>query len=953
MDDLLTRKYDYQTAANDPISVKEYTLANGMRLFMSVNRHEPRIFSNIVVRAGSKHDPAETTGLAHYMEHMLFKGTSKIGTVDWEKEKLLLEEIAGLYEQHRQTTDEAVRKDLYAQIDRLSTEAARLAAPNEYDKLVTALGAEDTNAYTWVDQTVFVNDIPANELDRWMYLESERFRMMALRLFHTELETVYEEFNIGQDRDFRKVGNTLRGLLFPNHPYGTQTTIGSAQHLRNPSHRNIQWYFQTYYVPNNMAIVLAGDFDPDEAVTLAERYFGDYHTKAIPGFQFDQQPDLKAPERREVWGLESPWVEIGWRFGNSLTKDQLLLPMVWDIMHNEQAGLLDLNLNQQQKVLEAEAWAWYYEDFSAFGLHGKPREEQTLEDVEALLLKEVDRLRNGEFEDWMLEAVVRNQHLTEIKNYESNRGRVSAIASAFILGVPWEEYAQHTEWLKTVTKEQVTTFAKEHLRDDNFVVVYKRQGADPNVIKVEKPVITPVELNRDALSAFAEDFLSKPTTRLKPQFADYQGIQHVPIAGGVQLDYVANKDNSLFRIDYIFEMGRLSDRRLALAFTYLPYLGAGRYTAEALQKELYRLGLSLDVTIYDERSYLTIGGLDESLEAGIDLLEYLLANLREDEQVLENVVSDVLVKRLNSKQDRNVILRDALASYARYGHHSPFRWRLSEEELKGIRSAELTSLIHNLGNYQHSIYYYGPRPAETVAALLKERHPIRADLQKPLPSVTFSELDTVENRVLFLDFPIVQTDLLFLSKGTPHFNLEEYRLLDLYNEYFGFGLSSIVFQEIRESKALAYHTYAYYTAPSRQHRAHYLQAYVGTQPDKLLDALPALRNIIESMPMVEPQVEQARASILKRIESERTHPSKLYWDMRAARDLGYDYDLQREVYEAMSNASAADLMAFHDQFVKGRAFTFLVMGERKALDFEFLNSIGKVEEVSLEEAFGY
>ncbi|NUO01322.1 MAG: insulinase family protein [Saprospiraceae bacterium] len=953
MNDLLTRKYNYQTFTNDPIQVKEYTLSNGMRLFMSVNRHEPRVFSNIVVRAGSKHDPAETTGLAHYMEHMLFKGTSKIGTTDWEREKVLLSEIADLYERHRQTTDETVRKTIYAQIDQLSNEAARLAAPNEYDKLVTALGAEDTNAYTWVEQTVYVNDIPGNELERWMYLESERFRMMALRLFHTELETVYEEFNIGQDRDFRKVGNTLRSLLFPDHPYGTQTTIGSAQHLRNPSHHNIQWYFKTYYVPNNMAIVLAGDFDPDEAVAIAERYFGDYQPQPIPEFHYKEQADIKVPLRSEVWGLESPWVEIGWRFGGSRTTDQLLLPMISDILHNEQAGLLDLNLNQQQKVLEADAWAWYYEDFSAFGLHGKPREEQTLEEVETLLLGEIERIRKGEFEDWMLEAVVRNQYLTEIKNYESNRGRVSALTTAFILGVPWEEYARHTEWLRTVTKAQLVDFVQKNLRMDNFAVVYKRQGPDPNVIKVEKPAITPVELKRDAVSDFARNFLSIQTPRLKPQFADFEGIQQLKMTGGVELDYVANKDNSLFRIDYIFEMGRLSDRHMSLAFTYLPYLGAGKYSAEALQKEWYRLGLSFDVTVYDDRSYLTISGLDESLEAGLELLEYLLANLRGDEQVLENVVSDILVKRLNSKQDRNVILREALASYARYGSQSPFRWRLSEAELNAVHPDDLTGLIQGLCSYEHRIYYYGPRSAEAVAGLLQKHHPVKGTLRKPLPAKIFSELDTHQNQVIFLDFPIVQTDLLFLSKGTPNFNLEEYKLLDLYNEYFGFGLSSIVFQEIRESKALAYHTYAYYTSPTRYNRAHYLQAYVGTQPDKLTDALPALRGIIEQMPVVEPQIEQARASILKRIESERTHPSRLYWDARAAWDLGFRHDLQREVYDTMVKSSAADLQAFHEQYIKGRAFTFLVMGERKALDFNYLNSIGEVKELSIEEAFGH
>ena len=282
----------FREIPGDPLNTKIHQLRNGLTLFLSVNKREPRIFTNIVVRAGSKQDPADTTGLAHYMEHMLFKGTSRIGALDWERESAYLEQISELYEQHRATTDAEARRRIYQQIDELSFEAAKLVAPNEYDRLLGAIGAKDTNAYTSVDQTVYLNDIPANELARWMELESERFRMMALRLFHTELETVYEEFNISQDQDTRKVNKLIREALFPNHPYGTQTTIGTAEHLRNPSQQKIQAFFRTYYVPNNMAIVLSGDFDPEEAVALAERHFGfskpsrtAFHIRSAAGYR--------------------------------------------------------------------------------------------------------------------------------------------------------------------------------------------------------------------------------------------------------------------------------------------------------------------------------------------------------------------------------------------------------------------------------------------------------------------------------------------------------------------------------------------------------------------------------------------------------------------------------------------------------------------------------------------
>ncbi|MCB0636392.1 MAG: insulinase family protein, partial [Lewinella sp.] len=256
MTDNPAKTYPYETIAGDPMGVRIYTLDNGLRVFLSVNTNEPRIFTNLVFRAGSKYDPADTTGLAHYMEHMLFKGTSRIGAMDWERESALLERIADRFEDYRATQDPDERTTIYADIDRLSYEAAQLVAPNEYDRLVTAIGAKQTNAYTWVEQTVYVNDIPSNELERWLRLERERFGHLALRLFHTELETVYEEFNISQDKDFRKSNNKLRELLFPTHPYGTQTTLGRPEHLKNPSMRNIQRFFDTYYVPNNLAICL-------------------------------------------------------------------------------------------------------------------------------------------------------------------------------------------------------------------------------------------------------------------------------------------------------------------------------------------------------------------------------------------------------------------------------------------------------------------------------------------------------------------------------------------------------------------------------------------------------------------------------------------------------------------------------------------------------------------------
>ncbi len=949
----ITTSLTPKTIAGDPLQVQIYTLRNGMTLFLSVNPEEPRIHTNIVVRAGSKQDPADATGLAHYMEHMLFKGTSRIGALDWAQESKFLEQISDLYEQHRATRDPEARRAIYQEIDRLSNEAAKLVAPNEYDLLSGAIGAKDTNAYTSVDQTVYINNIPSNELQRWMRLESERFRMMALRLFHTELETVYEEFNIGQDQDNRKVNKMIREALFPNHPYGTQTTIGSAEHLRSPSQKKIQEFFRTYYVPNNMALILSGDFEPEEAVALAEAHFGGFKPGAVPPFSYEPAPLIKEPVRLEVWGQEAPFVDIAWRFQGAASDDPMMLLLIQNLLHNYQAGLLDLNLNQQQRVLDGSAWSWQFQDYTALGLVARPREGQTMEEVEALLMGEVQRLREGDFADWMLEAAIKDIRLREVKLTESNRGRVDLITQAFVLGVDWGRMVSRFDWWEKVTKADVMEFAQTNL-GDNRVVVYKQQGDDPDVIKVEKPPINAVQLERNRLSEYAQDFLSVETPPMPPVFADFEaGIQQVELQPGLRLEYVHNYRNELFRLDYVFELNKLSDRTLSMAIAYLPYLGTSRYSAAELQRQFFRLGLSFDVHVNNDYTYLTISGLSASMSEGIRLMEHVMANLQPDEQALANMKADVLKRREHAKQNRNFVLRRALGSYARYGADSPFRYRLEEAEVRALTSEELIQRLKGLSNYEHTVHYYGPNPVKEVAAAIQQYHK-RADQLKPVPeSRSFEQPHTSENEVLFLDFPIVQADVMLISRGTPHFSLDEFQLSEWYNEYFGYGLSSIVFQEIRESRALAYSSFAYYSSPDRLDQPHYLQAYLGTQPDKLQEGIPALTGILQDMPVLKGQAMQARHSILRRIESERIVPGRYFWESLTARRLGFEKDMREDLYQRLQRSELPDLLRFHQEYVRDRAYKHVVLGSADRMDWAALEQVGPVRKLSMEEVFGY
>ena len=235
--------YKYRYVSNDPMKARFYTLKNGLTVILSRNNKVPRINTLIGVRAGSNSDPKDHTGLAHYLEHLLFKGTYLFGSLDSVKEKIYINQIENLYDQYNHTSDETQRKSIYHIIDSVSGIAAKYAIPGEYNKMMTSMGAQGTNAHTSVEETIYEEDIPANAIDKFIALQSERFRNPVFRLFHTELEAVYEEKNRTLDNDVNKVWYAMLETMFPHHNYGQQTTIGTIDHLKNPSLKAIRDFY--------------------------------------------------------------------------------------------------------------------------------------------------------------------------------------------------------------------------------------------------------------------------------------------------------------------------------------------------------------------------------------------------------------------------------------------------------------------------------------------------------------------------------------------------------------------------------------------------------------------------------------------------------------------------------------------------------------------------------------
>lgn len=943
--------YTYEYVEGDPLQARIYTLQNGLKVYLSPNKQEPRIYTTIPVRVGSKSDPRDNTGLAHYLEHMVFKGTSHIGTQNWEAESKYLQQISDLYEKRKTTTDPDQRAKIYKQIDSLSLIASQYTVPSEYDKMITSLGAQGTNAFTSTDQTVYLNDIPANELERWAMIEAERFSELVLRLFHTELEAVYEEFNMGQDRDQTKVQKAMFSGLFPTHPYNI-TTIGLGEHLKNPSQEAISKFWATYYVPSNMAICLSGDFEYSNAIQIIDRYFGKIAYKAKPAQTLAvREAEMTAPVEKTVYGKEAELVNIAFRFDGAKSHDVQMLRIMDGILQNGTAGLMDINLIQQQKILSGGCYSSPMSDYSMYVLNGRPREGQSLEEVKNLLLSQIQQLKDGNFGDWLIPASIKNFKLNEMKNREENSGRAFEMVDAFIEDKNWGDAVQEMANLEKITKQDVINFVREKFKN-NYVVVYKKQGDDNDVLKIDKPLISKIPINRNDQSEFNKKISAMPEVRLQPVFLDFKkDVQKLTLKSGLDYYYTKNEMNPTFDLYYIFDMGTQHNKKLGMAVRYLKYLGTNKYSAAQLKEEFYKLGLNFNVFTSADRVYVSLSGLEESLEAGVKLFEHILANVQPDETALINLKEGVLKERENAKKDKRTIL-SALTSYATYGPNSEYKYILSNDEIKNLTAKELLEIITSLSAYKHYIFYYGQKEASVAQKILNNYHKTSKQLKDYPPQAKFEEQSTATDQVLFVDYDMVQAQINMLSKDA---------LLDkniipsaaVFGEYFGGSMSSIVFQEIRESRALAYAAWAGYTTPAQPDRSHYIRASMSVQADKLKDAISTMRSLLNDMPQSELSFSESRSSLMKSIETERINGYDKFFTFLRAQKQGLDYDIRKDIYNCADKCSMADIKGFFDQHVHNKNYTFVILGSRNKLDMTYLQSIGNFKEVTLNDIFGY
>ena len=944
--------YTYKYVTNDPFQARIYTLSNGLTVILSPNHKEPRVAVRIAVRAGSNTDPRDHTGLAHYLEHLLFKGTESYGSLDWAKEKPYLEKIDALYEEYNSTKDSTLRKRIYHQIDSVSGLASHYAIANEYDKMMANIGAQGSNAHTSVEETVYEEDIPTGAMDKFLAVQAERFRDPIFRLFHTELEAVYEEKNRGLDNDNVRVQEALLSGVFPTHNYGQQTTIGTIEDLKNPSLRAIRAYYHKFYVPNNMAVIMAGDFDPDELIKKIDKSFAYMQSKPVQLYNPAPERDLTAPVVKEVYGPSAENLRIGFRTPAVDTRDAVVLDLISNIFSNGKAGLFDLDLNKEQKVQGAQAGLYQFKDYGVMIFIGTAKQGQSLEQVKDLIMTEIDKLKKGDFDETLVKAIVANGKLDLLEGLQKNESRVGDLMQSFIQtrATKWDEEVAELDEQAKVSKQEIVAVAGKYLRD-NYVLIYKRKGEPKNIVKVEKPPITPVETNAGKMSAFVQAINAMPVSDVKPQWLDFQsGIGHGK-SGIADVLYVHNTENDLFHLYYRLDMGNFNNRLLPLAAQYLQYLGTAQHPTAEISKAFYDIACNFSVNTTNDLTTISITGLQENFTKAVSLFEDMLRNCLPDSMALGALKSRLMKARANNKLNKNAIMQ-GLISYARYGSKNPFNTTLSAEEVNAVKPEDLVNVLHGLLNYQHTIIYYGPLSMDAFTTDITKLHPLPSAWTPYPAKAEFPFATQTGNAVLFANYEMVQSEICWIRNSEPY-DVHKEAVVDLFNNYFGGGMGSVVFQTLRESKALAYSTYAVYGEPAKKKDPFYVLAYIGCQADKMSEAIGGMNDLLNNLPSSDQGFQLAKTSEKKDIETQRFTEDGIVFAYLDAKRLGLDYDQRKDEYAQLDTLTMGDVKQFHDLELAKKAYTYCVVASEKKIKMYDLNRVGDVKVLSLEEIFGY
>jgi predicted Zn-dependent peptidase len=929
---------------DDPMGVTIERLPNGLTVYLSPKKGQPRVSAWIVTRAGSKNDPPDATGMAHYLEHMMFKGTPKLGTLDYAKEAPHLERIRELYETRFKTADPAARAALDKKIDAEDVAAAAYEVPNELSTFYREIGGRGLNAFTSNEETVFHVDIPANRLEAWATVEAERFQHPVFRLFPTELEAVYEEKNRSLDNASAVLDEELEKDLYPSHPYGIPV-LGTVAHLKNPSLTKMMRFHDDWYVPNNMAIVLAGDFDRAAALDAIRRHFGAWPARALPPLPKWPLPKPDGVERHEVKYEAPEQVDVSWPTVPASEPDADALAIMDMLMDNSAAGLLNLRLNQALKVEGSGSYPEMRNDAGNWTVWAVPKKGQALEEAEALLMGTVDALKNGEFDDADLAAVVTQFEIGEKRRLESNEDRAAAMTQSFAAVEPWPRAAGRLGRLRRVTKQDVVRVARKYLGDDR-VVVYRR-NAEPEILRIDKPGFTKLDIDPSRRSEFLKEVLAIPAVPIEPRWlVSGRDYQVEPVSGG-RLYAAKNPYDDLFTLTVREERGRRSERDLCQALNLLALSGAGPYTADELKKKLFALGTTVSYSCDERTSLVSISGLDRNLWPSLELVAERFDWPYVSSGTLAGMIGVELGAREDEKRSPQSVYA-ALGELAQRGRDSEVLGRLSDAELKGLDEARLKALIRDWPTWQRRVAYAGPRSASEVAKLLEYGRSFKpAPPREPL-----RYLKPDRTRILFTNRAMEQARIGFFA-GDEVYDPSHDADYQFYSQYMGGGMSSVIFQEAREARALAYTADGGHTSGADKGDETKVYGDIGCQADKTPEAMDLMLKLFSDFPASTRRFQDTARAIEESyragaLEYDQVPGALMEWE-----DEGLtEGDPRPQRYERALKYTLPELAAFAQRFAN-EPMTVWILGDRDRVGLDQLKAAGGFEEKGLDALFPY
>ena len=936
----------------NPLSVKEYTLSNGLTVWLNEDTSQPKIIGSIIVKAGAKDSP--NTGIAHYFEHIMFKGTDKIGTVNYKEEKVWLDSISSKYDELAYTQDNAERLEIQKKINELSIKAADYVIPNEFNRLISQYGGTGLNAGTSWDFTMYFNTFSPQYITHWCEINSERLINPVFRMFQSELETVYEEKNMYADMLGSQAAEKIVEEFFKPHPY-QYPIIGSTENLKNPQLSEMEEFFNTYYVAGNMGLVLSGYFDSEKVLPILENTFGKIKRGSVEKKKLEMPAPISGKKTFKV-KFPIPFVRANallWRGVPSNHPDEVALKLAMSFLSNEnKTGLLD-KLTIDGKLMVAAGLSLSMNDAGAIALLAIPNIPfQTYRSAQKLIFDAIDKVKSGAISDEMFQSLKLEQQRNYLLELESLDKRNQKMIEVFAKGLTWNDYLRQAEQIETITKQDVINIANKYLTGDYFDVK-KKTGKYPND-KIEKPPFKAIEtVNRDKESDYSKWLKTIESAEFTPRYLNFDEVRVAELGEKklVTLYHTANEMNTVFDLTIKFEVGCRALPTLAPLASYLNYIGTDKYSVEQFNEKLQELGSTLRFNASASQFSINVSGFDDTFEETVDLVAHFLTNLEADQSKLKKVVKE---RKLEDKATRksSEALSKAMIEKVKYGENSDYLTRLSMKELKKTSTEQLLLTLQRVLSTESNIHYSGTLSDAVVADVIRTYFPID-DVNLESDESSFRDgYDYSEAKVFFFnDSKATQSIVQAYLLGPQQKALDANFLPQLFNAYFGSGMNSLMFQEIREFRSLAYRASSTMEMPPIKFKEKPIlfNMLLSTQADKTTDALQALQSLLIDMPMNETRLEAAKESLINQAQS--AYPNFRDKSQKIARykQLGYTDDPNKQLVEEVSEMILDDLESFYKQHIQNKTVVYVVIGNKKKIDMTHLQQMGEFEEMKLKE----